>query len=107
MKKAFCVAAFFAASLLAGCSHPQPVYAPPPPPINYQVVEQQGMHDGFEAIRLCRLRRVRATDRVSGAGMSSSCTRDRRLLNKTVICAMAKTNRTPELVARGSGFLSR
>jgi hypothetical protein len=51
MKKAFCVAAFFAASLLAGCSHPQPVYAPPPPPINYQVVEQQGMHDGFEAAR--------------------------------------------------------
>jgi hypothetical protein len=54
MKKTLCLSAFLAASLLAGCSHPQPVYAPPPPPppqLNYQAIEQQGMHDGFEAAR--------------------------------------------------------
>jgi hypothetical protein len=41
-----------AAALLAGCSHPQPVYvpAPPPPPsLNYGAIETQGAHDGFEA----------------------------------------------------------
>ena len=52
MKKAMTFAAIFAACLLAGCSHPQPVYAPPPPPaIDFQAIEQQGQHDGFEAAR--------------------------------------------------------
>lgn len=37
-----------AAALLAGCSHPQPVYMAPPPP---SVVFQQGVHDGFDAAR--------------------------------------------------------
>ena len=52
MKKALGVSALFLASILAGCSHPQPVYyPPPPPPIDYQAVEAQGQHDGFEAAR--------------------------------------------------------
>ena len=52
MKKALACTAIFAASLLAGCSHPQPVYAPPPPPaIDFQAIQQQGEHDGFEAAR--------------------------------------------------------
>ena len=39
-------------ALLAGCSHPQPVYqGPPPPAIDFQAIEQQGMHDGFDAAR--------------------------------------------------------
>ncbi len=50
MKKYLCIPALFAASLLAGCSHPQPVvYAPPPPVLDYQAIQQQGYHDGFEA----------------------------------------------------------
>jgi len=52
MKRALCLTALFATFLLAGCSHPQPVYAPPPPPgINFQAIEQQGDHDGFEAAK--------------------------------------------------------
>jgi predicted small lipoprotein YifL len=33
---------------LAGCSHPQPVYAYPPPPA-YSQAAQQGYHDGVRA----------------------------------------------------------
>jgi hypothetical protein len=52
MKKVLCFAPLVVAFTLAGCSHPQPVYAPPPPPpLNYQSIEQQGLHDGFEAAR--------------------------------------------------------
>ena len=52
MKKTLCTLALAAAALLAGCSHPQPYYAPPPPPtLNFQAIEQQGAHDGFEAAR--------------------------------------------------------
>ena len=52
MKRAVGLVALLGSCLLIGCSHPQPVYAPPPPPpINYQAVEQRGMHDGFEAAR--------------------------------------------------------
>jgi hypothetical protein len=35
-------------ALLGGCSHPQPVYGPPPPGIQ---IHDQGIHDGFEAAR--------------------------------------------------------
>jgi hypothetical protein len=41
MKKLLCIAGLSAAALLAGCSHPQPVYVPPPPPppsLNYQAI---------------------------------------------------------------------
>jgi len=52
MKKTLCFAALFASTFLAGCSHPQPVYAPPPPPaMDFQAIERQGDHDGFEAAR--------------------------------------------------------
>jgi hypothetical protein len=53
MKKALCFAPLLVALMLAGCSHPQPVYyAPPPPPaLDYQAIEQEGSHDGFEAAR--------------------------------------------------------
>ncbi len=52
MKKTLILSALLGCSLLAGCSHPQPVYAPPPPPVlDYQAVEAQGQHDGFEAAR--------------------------------------------------------
>ena len=52
MKKTLCIAALTISSVFAGCSHPQPVYAPPPPPaLNYQAIEDQGYHDGFEAAR--------------------------------------------------------
>jgi hypothetical protein len=52
MKKILCLSALLGAALLAGCTHPQPVYGPPPPPsLNYQAIEQQGDHDGFEAAR--------------------------------------------------------
>jgi hypothetical protein len=52
MKNALYASALLAAIGLAGCSHPQPVYAPPPPPaINFQAIHQQGVHDGFEAAR--------------------------------------------------------
>ena len=43
---------FASALLLAGCSHPRPVYyAPPPPMPSSSAVYQQGAHDGFEAAR--------------------------------------------------------
>ena len=50
MKKVLFTLALGASALLAGCS--QPVYAPPPPPppaLNYQAIQEQGAHDGFEA----------------------------------------------------------
>jgi hypothetical protein len=51
MKKAICFAPLLLTFML-GCSHPQPVYAPPPPPaLDYQAIEQQGTHDGFYAAR--------------------------------------------------------
>ncbi len=50
--KAAALSLFACLFLLAGCSHPRPVYyAPPPPPLSPGVVYQQGMHDGFEAAR--------------------------------------------------------
>ena len=49
MKKLLCFAPLLFGLMLAGCAQPQPVYAPPPPPLNYQAIEQQGQHDGFEA----------------------------------------------------------
>ena len=54
MKKILCCTALLVSSVLAGCSHPQPYYGPPPPPppaLNFQAIEQQGDHDGFEAAR--------------------------------------------------------
>jgi hypothetical protein len=52
MKKSLGLTAISAALLLAGCSHPQPVYyAPPPPALNYQAIAQQGFRDGFDAAR--------------------------------------------------------
>jgi hypothetical protein len=52
MRKLFSLAPLFLAAGLIGCSHPQPVYAPPPPPaLDYQAMEQQGQHDGFDAAR--------------------------------------------------------
>ncbi|WP_446743117.1 hypothetical protein [Silvibacterium acidisoli] len=36
--------------VLAGCSHPKPVYYPPPPPA-YSQIAAQGYHDGFQAAR--------------------------------------------------------
>ena len=52
MNKFFGIAALVLASALAGCSHPQPVYYPPPPPVlDYQAVQAQGQHDGFDAAR--------------------------------------------------------
>ena len=52
MKKALCTLALGVTVLLAGCYEPQRVYVPvppPPPAFNYQAIEQQGAHDGFEA----------------------------------------------------------
>lgn len=59
MKKSFCRIAALLLLLplplaLSGCAPPpRPVYVvpPPPPPLNYQAIEQQGIHDGFEAAR--------------------------------------------------------
>jgi hypothetical protein len=48
MKKFLAVSLLSAAALLAGCAHPQPVYAPPPPGVQ---IHDQGIHDGFEAAR--------------------------------------------------------
>jgi hypothetical protein len=49
VKKLLAVSLLSAAALLAGCSHPQPVYTGPPPPAIQ--IHQQGVHDGFEAAR--------------------------------------------------------
>ena len=51
MNKFLCTTAIFVSTLLAGCSHPQPAYGPPPPALNYQAIQQQGYHDGFDAAR--------------------------------------------------------
>jgi hypothetical protein len=54
MKRYLGVATLLVSALFFGCSHPQPIYiAPPPPPpsLNYQAIEQQGQHDGFEAAK--------------------------------------------------------
>ena len=51
IKSSLCITAALATGLLAGCSHPQPVYAPPPPVLDYQAIQQQGYHDGFDAAR--------------------------------------------------------
>jgi hypothetical protein len=49
-KLALFAALLFPVALMAGCSHPQPVYAPPPPPA-YSPAAQQGYHDGVQAAR--------------------------------------------------------
>jgi hypothetical protein len=38
---------------LIGCSHPQPVYNPPPPPSPppAPIAAQQGLYDGYQAAR--------------------------------------------------------
>ena len=51
MMKSLCISAALSAILLGGCSHPQPVYAPPPPAVDFQAIQQQGYHDGFDAAR--------------------------------------------------------
>jgi hypothetical protein len=54
MKKILALVPLVFAVTLIGCSHPQPYYGPPPPPppgLNYQAIEQQGQHDGFDAAR--------------------------------------------------------
>lgn len=48
MRKLFAVSLLSVAALLAGCSHPQPVYGPPPPGVQ---IHDMGIHDGFEAAR--------------------------------------------------------
>jgi hypothetical protein len=48
MKKLLAVSMLSVAALLAGCGHPQPYYAPPPPGVQ---IHDQGIHDGFEAAR--------------------------------------------------------
>jgi hypothetical protein len=48
MKKALCVALAFVPLALAGCSHPQPVVAYPPPPAYTEAV-QQGYRQGVQA----------------------------------------------------------
>jgi hypothetical protein len=51
MKKLIGLGTLVFCGVLAGCSHPQPMYGPPPPPLNYQAIEQQGLHDGFEGAK--------------------------------------------------------
>jgi hypothetical protein len=51
MKKWLVVAALLLPLALAGCSHPHPVYAEPPPPPDFPAIAQQGFHDGFAAAR--------------------------------------------------------
>jgi len=52
MRKALAVAVLSTSFVLAGCSHPQPVYyAPPPPPPAFTAIAQRGYHDGIEAAR--------------------------------------------------------
>jgi len=47
MKKLLISCALLTPLLLAGCSHPQPYY--PPPPSAYSQVAQEGYHDGWQA----------------------------------------------------------
>jgi hypothetical protein len=47
MRKILISSALMLPFLLAGCSHPQPAYYPPPPA--YSQVAQQGYHDGWYA----------------------------------------------------------
>lgn len=49
MRKLLAVALLSLPFLLAGCSHPQPVYGPPPP--DFSQIAQQGFHDGMQAAR--------------------------------------------------------
>jgi hypothetical protein len=49
MKKALAISLLSLATVLAGCSHPQPVYNGPPPPAIQ--IHQQGVHDGYDAAR--------------------------------------------------------
>jgi hypothetical protein len=51
MKKWLALAAVLLPISLAGCAHPVVVYAPPPPPAEYNEIARQGFHDGFEAAR--------------------------------------------------------
>jgi len=52
MKKWLAMAALLLPLSVAGCGHPRPVvYAPPPPPVDFNQVAQQGYHDGYEAAR--------------------------------------------------------
>jgi hypothetical protein len=51
MKKWLALAALLLPLSLAGCSHPRPVYAEPPPPPDYTEISRQGFHDGFAAAR--------------------------------------------------------
>lgn len=51
MKKWLALAALLLPLSLAGCSHPRPAYAEPPPPPEFAEIARQGFHDGFEAAR--------------------------------------------------------
>lgn len=46
--KPLAAVALAASTLLAGCGHPQPVYAPPPPGVQ---IHDMGFHDGYDAAR--------------------------------------------------------
>src|ERR1700728_2473285 len=51
MKKWLALAALLLPLSLAGCSHPRPVYAEPPPPPDYTEISRQRFHDGISAAR--------------------------------------------------------
>lgn len=51
MKKCFALMALLLPLSLAGCSHPRPVYAEPPPPPEFAEIAREGYHDGFAAAR--------------------------------------------------------
>ena len=53
MKKWLALVALLIPISLAGCAHPRPVvvYAPPPPPAEFNEIARRGFHDGFEAAR--------------------------------------------------------
>jgi hypothetical protein len=53
MKKWLALGALLLPLSLAGCAHPQPVavYAPPPPPAEFNEAARQGFHDGYEAAK--------------------------------------------------------
>jgi hypothetical protein len=57
MKRWFAVAALLLPLALAGCSHPHPVYAEPPPPPDFPEIARQGFH-GLSPRVQARLRRV-------------------------------------------------